>query len=258
VDRHGHTATVLGDGTVLIAGGTDASGRALDSAERFDPATGTWTAVGPMRDARTGHQAVGLPDGRVLVAGGALRTGSTGGTDAALAYCELFDPATGRFTPTGELGTARVGHQATPLPDGTVLVTGGDAAGVQPDGTFRAGSLATTERYDPATGRWTPAAPMAGPRTRHRAIALRTGHVLIVGGTAGPGFASGYRDAARYHPGTGTWVRVGGLAGGRWAHALAELADGRVVAAGGIGLAGPAAPGPDAVALNASTEILTP
>jgi hypothetical protein len=267
--RFAHSATLLADGSVLVAGGTGRRGQqgaagaggggqgdcALSSTERFDPATGAWTAGAPMTEPRSGHQAVLLRDGRVLVVGGVLLTG---GRPAALAYCELFDPATGRWTPTGELGTARAGHQATLLPDGTVLVTGGDAAGRLADGTVRPDSLDTAERYDPAAGSWTPAARMPGPRTRHRSILLRSGRVLVTGGTGGPGFTAGYRNVAAYDPGTDSWTGTGALGLGRWAHATAELADGRVVAAGGIARAGAAAPGPGSAALSASTEIFTP
>jgi hypothetical protein len=260
--RFAHSATLLEDGSVLVAGGTDregagGAGRALSSTERFDPATGTWTAGAPMTEPRSGHQAVLLRDGRVLVVGGVLLTG---GRPVALAYCEMFDPTTGDWTPTGELGTPRAGHQATLLPDGTVLVTGGDAAGRQPGGTFRPDSLDTAERYDPGTGRWTPAARMPGPRTRHRSVLLRSGRVLVTGGTGGPAFAAGYRNVAAYDPDTDAWTSTGtgALALGRWAHATAELADGRVVVAGGIARAGAAAPGPGSTALSASTEIFTP
>jgi hypothetical protein len=168
----------------------------------------------------------------------------------------VYDSATHLWTPTGELSTPRAGHQATVLPDGTVLVTGGDAVEPLADGTFRPDSLDTAERYDPDTGVWTPAAPMPGRRTRHRSILLRTGRVLVVGGTGGPGFAAGYRSAALYDPKSGTWTTTGALALGRWAQLTAELADGRIVAAGGIARAGAAAPGPGS-ALSATTEIFT-
>ena len=115
--RYGHSATRLADGRLLVAGGSGArTGQedgALASAELFDPAGRTWTAAAPMADARTGHQAVLLRDGRVLVTGGALPTG--GGRLSALAYCELYDPATGAWTPTGSLAQARASHQATLL-----------------------------------------------------------------------------------------------------------------------------------------------
>ena len=264
VPRHGHSATLLADGTVLVAGGTGPRGTeeaALYAAERFDPATGQWTAAPPMSDARTGHQAVLLPDGRVLVVGGLLRTGgeaATGGRGTALASCELFDPESGAWVPAAPLGTPRAGHTATLLLDGTVLVAGGDLVGVRPDGTYRAESLGTAERYDPGTDRWSPAADLPGPRTRHRAVLLHSGRVLVVGGTAGPGFTAGYRSVVGYDPGTDRWTATGVLTVGRWAQATAELADGRVVAAGGTARAGAAAPGPDPASISGATEIFTP
>ncbi|MDN3358542.1 kelch repeat-containing protein [Actinomadura sp. DC4] len=252
--RSGHTATLLDDETVLVAGGQGTDGRALTSAERFDPGTGTWTALAPMTDARSAHQAVLLDGGRLLVVGGVLATG--GGT-AAMAYCELYDPATRVWAPTGELSTPRAGHQATLLPGGAVLVTGGDTAGVQDDGTYRPDSLDTAERYHPDTGVWTPAARMPGRRTRHRSVLLRTGRVLVAGGTGGPAFAAGFRNADLYDPKSDTWTTTGALALGRWAQLTAELTDGRIVAAGGIARAGAAAPG-TGPALSAATEIFTP
>jgi len=251
--RSGHSATLLDDHSVLVAGGRGPDGRALTSVERYDPAVGTWTTAAPMTDPRSAHQAVRLGNGRVLVVGGAL---PTGGGSSAIAYCELYEPSTG-WTPTGELSTPRAGHQATLLPDGTVLVTGGDTAGIQADGIFRPDSLDTAERYDPATGVWKPAARMPGRRTRHRSVLLRTGRVLITGGTGGPAFAAGHRSAAVYDPKSDTWTTTGALALGRWAQLTAELADGRIVVAGGIARAGAAAPGPGP-ALSATTEIFTP
>jgi hypothetical protein len=252
--RSGHSATRLDDGTVLVAGG-DHDGRLVRAVERFDPATGAWSVLAPMSDARTGHRAVKLGNGRVLVVGGEVLTG---GTRRATAYCELFDPATSGWTPTGELTTARAGHTATVLPGGAgagqVLVAGGDLTGVRADGTYSARSLDSTERFDPATGTWTPAARLPGPRTRHRALLTSdggdsgAGSVLLVGGTTGPGFAAGYRSVAVYDPVHDRWSGTAGLATGRWAAAVAELTDGRIVVAGGLTAPG----GP-----TASTEIFT-
>jgi hypothetical protein len=228
--RSGHSATRLADGTVLVAGG-EHDGRPVRTVERFDPRTGTWTAAAAMLDARTGHQAVALPGGRVLVTGGVVLTGRS---RRATAYCEIFDPATGAWTPTGELTTPRAGHTATVLPRGGVLVAGGDLTGVRADGTYSARSLDSAERFDPGAGQWTPAARLPGPRTRHRAIALSTGSVLVVGGTTGPGFTAGYRSVVVYDPAHDRWSATGGLTTGRWATAVAELTDGRVVVTGGL------------------------
>lgn len=232
--RFAHSATALSDGKVLVAGGSSGR-RSLASAELFDPATGQWSAAEPMTDARFGHQAVPLTDGRVLVVGGALATGRR---DVSLAYCEIYDPVSGEWTPTGSLTTPRVGHRATLLADGTVLVTGGD----------------TAERYDPDTGVWTPARRMPGRRDRHHAVALRTGRVLVFGGTAGN---AGFRNAVLYDPAADTWTRTGALATGRWDFAAVELSDGRVLAAGGRTRSGAAAPVPGTDLLTSTSEIFT-
>jgi hypothetical protein len=234
--RYGHSATRLADGRVLVAGGSGVrAGQedgALVTAELFDPVAGTWTATGSLTDARTGHQAVLLSDGRVLVAGGSVPTGD--GRSNALAHCEVYDPATGEWTPTGSLREARAGHQATLLPDGRVLVTGGDAV-VAADGTFDPHSLATAELFDPATGTWSVAAAMpGGGRSGHRALALRSGVVLVTGGSGAPERTGGYRSALTYDPADNAWTPLGGLLLGRAAHAIAELADDRVLVAGGV------------------------
>jgi WD40 repeat protein len=128
-------ATLLPDGKVLVAGGDssvlvvqpDTGGPGPDaltlaSAELYDPGTGSWTVIGSMTEARAGYTATLLTDGTVLVAGG--HRNDTSGT-RLLASAELFDPGSGSWTVTRGMFTARAGHTATLLPDGTVLVTGG-------------------------------------------------------------------------------------------------------------------------------------
>ncbi|GGQ54158.1 DUF6603 domain-containing protein [Kitasatospora griseola] len=253
--RHGHTATALPDGRLLVAGGTDADGRALGTVELLDPTTGAWSATGPaMTDARTGHRAVLLTDGRVLVVGGAL---PTGGPDAATAYCELYDPVARTWTPTGSLLTARKGHRATLLSDGRVLVTGGDPA-PGPD-RYDPRSLATAEVWDRATGAWTALGPLpGGGRRGHHCLALRSGQVLLIGGTGTPSLDTGFRHTALLDPTLTTWTTTGPLATGRTDFAAVELADGRVLATGGTTRSGPAAPGPDPVELAAADEAYVP
>jgi hypothetical protein len=218
-----------------VAGGSGARGGqgdgALATAELYDPATGTWATTGELSSARTGHRAVLLDDGRVLVTGGLLPTGV--GRAEPLAYCEVFDPATGVWTTTGSLGTARAGHQAVLLPDHRVLVTGGDPV-VAADGTLDPDSLATAELYDPVAGTWGPAQPMpGGGRAGHRALVLRSGEVLVTGGTGAPERTAGFRSVISYDPGAGTWRVLGGLLLGRTAHAVVELPDDRVLVAAG-------------------------
>jgi len=224
--RHGHSATRLKDGRVLVAGGRGA----LTSAELYDPKTGTWTETGSMTDARTDHQAVLLADDRVLVIGGALPTGGDGA--APMAYCEVYDPKTREWTPTGTLHQPRAGHQAVVLLDDRVLVTGGDPV-LAPDGTLDPHSLATAELYDPKTETWQVAPPMpGGGRSGHRALTLRSGVVLLTGGTGAPERTAGYRSVLAFDP-LGTWSTLDGLITGRSAHAMTELADDRVLVAAG-------------------------
>ena len=124
--RQIHTATLLADGRVLVAGGYDANDAALASAELYDPKTGTFSPTGSMATARGRHTATLLSDGRVLIAGGG--PASWTGAGAYLASAELYDPKTGTFSPTGSMATARDGHTATLLADGRVLIAGGDDA----------------------------------------------------------------------------------------------------------------------------------
>jgi N-acetylneuraminic acid mutarotase len=125
---------MLPNGRVLVAGGSNAG--ALASAALYDPATGTWTATGPLATGRYTHTATLLSDGRVLVAGG---------TVGPLASAEIYNPATGQWTATGSLATAREAHTATLLPNGMVLVVGGSSGSTR---------FASAELYDPATGLW--------------------------------------------------------------------------------------------------------
>jgi hypothetical protein len=124
---------LLPSGKVLVAGGGNGSA-ALDNAELYDPATGTWTATGSLVTERASHTATLLPNGKVVVTGG--RT--TGGSEVASA--ELYDEASGTWKSTGSLVTARSSHTATLLTNGYVLIAGGGT-----DTT----ALATAELYGP-------------------------------------------------------------------------------------------------------------
>ncbi|MFP2896612.1 kelch repeat-containing protein [Corallococcus sp. 4LFB] len=177
--RWGHTATLLPDGRVLIAGGSAQKWSFfLDSTELYDPATNTWTPGAHMNVRRLYHSATLLRDGRVLVAGGE-------GFEFYSARAELYDPATNTWTPTGFMAQGRSRHLAALLPDGKVLVAGGEDM---------SGGLTSAEVYDPATGTWSPAGAMAAPHSFSAAV-LPTGKVLT----------TGEADAEVHDPATRSW-----------------------------------------------------
>ena len=229
--RTGHTATLLPDGRVLVAGGngaihaTDNLGfRYLDSAEVYDPATGLWTATGRMTTARSAHMATLLPNGMVLVEGGA---NDVSGTAFPLASAELFDPATGLWTPTGNMAEVRWDHTATLLPNGTVLVTS-FSAGTEP---------ASAEIYDPRSGSWAVTGYLVnGLRYSPTATLLPDETVLVAGGLSPQGYPSPTASAERYYWGSASWAVSGEMiTGERLRHTATLLPDGTVLVAGGEG-----------------------
>jgi N-acetylneuraminic acid mutarotase len=210
-----HTATMLPNGKVLVAGGYDAANVRLASAELFDPATSAWTATGSMSAARIWFTATLLPNGKVLVVGG-------GNTTADQASAELYDPANGTWAATGSLATGRYYHTATLLPSGKLLVIGGMGAGY----------LASAELYDPSTGAWSATGPLAKERTFHMATLLADGRVLVAGGS----FTSGNPTDELYEPTTGSWSATGSLVTGRAYHSATLLTNGKVLVTGGYNL----------------------
>lgn len=222
--RRGHSASLLPDGTVLVAGGYAVIGETvtLSSAEIYDPAKGTWTLTGTLGAGRGRHTATLLPNGTVLVAGGAyVHDAST-----PLASAEVFDPVMGTWSATASLGTARAGHTATLLPDGTVLVAGGDKA-------YNPLGLDQAELYNPAHGTWAATASLGTARTNHTATLLPDGTVLVTGGRGQVPQAPA--SAEIFSPGKGTWTPTGSLETGRSLHTATLLGDGTVLVAFGSG-----------------------
>jgi hypothetical protein len=255
--RSQHSATLLADGRVLIAGGGTGNASGLPSTEIYDPNTGTFRAAAPMTVARRMHTATLLPDDRVLIVGGY-------GAGGALATAELFDPRTGNFTATGSLNNARGGHTAILLSTGKVLILGGYGFNTYPD-------VAPAELYDPVSGTFASAGDYVGRggcdfcapsvllsdgtvlfpgqypaqlydpasdvfsqigmmiHDQSTAAVLLNGQVLFVGGEPIGRIA----DAELYNPATRTFASTGSMAARRVWHSLTLLPSGMVLAAGG-------------------------
>jgi len=259
--RSDHTATLLPDGTVLLAGGLG-----LSSAEKYDPGTGKFTpTAGSMSVARLGHTATllttGPNTGQVLITGGQLNFAG-----APYATAELFDPATGVFTLTkNNMSVGRTGHNATLLANGKVLITGGESVGADlfdPStgiftpttgnmvtarsndtatlltngevlfaGGFNGAALVTAELYDPAAESFSATCNMAVARLSHTATLLNTGAdsgmVLVAGG-------NNIASAELYDPTTGKFSLTGSMATARSEYTATLLGDGTVLMSGGF------------------------
>jgi hypothetical protein len=213
--RSGHTATLLPDGKVLIAGGMRRNQDFYRSAEVYDPASGKFQATGEMSVARVGEAAILLRSGKVLIVGGWV---SHECTDSA----ELYDPAAGRFSVIGKMTARRGGPSATLLADGDVLIAGG-ADHDSP------GGIASAEVFHTATRSFEAVGSMRYPRISHTATLLNDGRVLIAGGRGEVVTAT----AELYDPPSRRFVQTGSMLTARYKHTAGLLPDGRVLVAGG-------------------------
>ncbi|MBI4706296.1 MAG: hypothetical protein HY744_34805 [Deltaproteobacteria bacterium] len=250
-----HTASLLGDGKVLVAGGGGSLPGGGGATEVYDPDKVTWALTGPMNCQHFEHTASVLANGKVLVAG-------AGATSA-----ELYDPAKGIWVPTADMLPGRSRHTASVLANGKVLVAGGvvlaSAALYDPlNGTWKAtGSMFQTryvhaatvlgnakvlvagghngshelsgaELYDPDDGTWAPTGSMNVKRYFHTANVLGGGKVLVTGGIGGG------KSAELYDPAKGTWTPTENMAKGRYEHTATVLGNGKVLVVGGYGACG--------------------
>jgi hypothetical protein len=123
--RSDYASLMLGTGKVLFMGGENINGVSINKAELYNPSTGKFTATGNMTATREEHTAVLLANGNVLVSGGNKKTLTT---QTPLASAELYNSATGTWTATGSMSSARAGHTSTVLQTGNVVNTGGSDA----------------------------------------------------------------------------------------------------------------------------------
>ncbi|HEY1679201.1 MAG TPA: kelch repeat-containing protein [Candidatus Sulfotelmatobacter sp.] len=233
--RYGQTSTLLQSGDVLITGGFtyDAPtcgelepSPAVATAELYHTPGGSFAATGSMAEVRGGHTATLLPSGKILIAGGGTLGGyyvPFGGDGSTTA--EIYDPGTAAFTSTGSMSTARMGHTATLLANGKVLIAGG----VTSEDTT---PVATAELYDSLTGAFTATGNMAVGRAAHTATLLQNGKVLITGGIIDSNETAS-NTAEIYDPATGAFVETNSMLSARRTHTATLLSDGTVLVVGG-------------------------
>lgn len=211
--RAGHTATLLGNGKVLVTGGYDENSDGLATCELYDPATGLFTSTGAMQQVRYYHVAILLNNGKVLV------TGGFDATDGDSLTAELYDPGTGLWAFTGNFLGARAFHSTVLLPNGKVLLAGAD------------GTTTSTHLYDPDTGLWTPTGSLAIQQSYPGAALLDSNQVLIAGGQFGS------KKTELYNITAGTWAFTGDLnQSSNNIPPLIVLANGKALLMGGYAL----------------------
>jgi len=228
---------MLRDGRVLVVGGSDNGTHTLDSAEIYDPVSGSFSGAGHLNQPRVAHVATLLHSGKVLIAGGG-RGGMPGGY---ISYdtAELFDPDTRTFAKMrAHMIFDRVGAAALRLNDGRVLIVGGKSGRVVTSRHVNLASLTplnSAEIYDPESNSFIRTGDMSAPHYLPTATMLGNGQVLVVGGWTIQGFVVvGMRDADLYQPETNRFVRAGRTNVARLENTADLLPDGEVLIAGGI------------------------
>jgi N-acetylneuraminic acid mutarotase len=229
LDGHvAHTATLLNDGRVLIAGGTNVRGVATSSSEIFDPKANRWIRAASMTSARVGHAATLLANGNVLITGGATGLGVF--PIEAPASAEIYHPASNSWTAVAPMQVARRMHSSIRLHDGRVLVVGGTS--LAPGYWLSAAQLEQAEVYDPQRNDWAFVGMGLPPVSGQTATLMPDGTVLVTGGNTQPGFAA--TGAELFDPATNHWrPTTWPMATPRYGHTATLLPDGKVLLMGG-------------------------
>jgi hypothetical protein len=229
-----HTATLLGNGTVLVAGGRKGP-NPLKTAEIFNPLTNSFAFTGMLNVQRKRHAANLLLDGTVLVEGGASVSNGQP-IDDGTPTAEIYNSETGTWAnhPPQDMSTGRTEHTATLLPDGTVMVCGGIS------------SILPSDLYNPASQTFSTTGGLLHQRQRHISLLLTNpawgslvGKVLAIGGayTGSPVFGGiqvALNTVELFDPSTGQFSLFGTMTEPRQNHTATMLNDGRILIAGGV------------------------
>jgi N-acetylneuraminic acid mutarotase len=208
-----HSANLLADGRVMVTGGFDADYNMVLSAEIYNPADRSWSAVHSMIDTRFGNTATLLNNDKVLAAGGSFNGNSA----------EVYQLAGDNWTPTGAMIRSRYQHSATALSNGMALIAGGTELVNNID-------ISSAELYDPQTNSWSATGSMITARQSHSAILLPDATVLVAGGSVNN---TPMPFAELYNPAVGSWKVAGYLAAPRSNFTATILANGNVLVVGG-------------------------
>jgi len=237
--RYQHSATVLSNGQILVAGGvncpTPGSCTYLSSAELYNPATSAFTYTGGSMATARSAPALQLNSGKVLVAGGYTCDGS--GNCSSLISAEIYDPVAGTFSSAGTMTIARSGHTLTVLSNGTVLIAGGNNC----SSATSCSALSSAEIYDPNAGTYTSTMnSMSAPRYGASAVLLNSGLVMIAGGFDGANLPAA---TEMFDPSYGTFTSPGpSLNVPRYDASATVLNNGQVLVAGGSTCSQPGCP----------------
>jgi hypothetical protein len=239
VGRVAHSATLLADGSVLVVGGTDGSANVLASCERIDPVTGASTPVPSLDTPRVLHTATRLADGRVYVCGGTSLLDFTDPTAALLAITattRVYDPVSNTWSNGQNIPGARIGHNATRVNDGRVLVSGGLTYTVfigLPIPSF----ASTAWLYDGTTNSHASASNFTVGRAFHGQTLLPDGRVLVIGGAEGNVLTLTFTtrsDTRIWSPVTNTWSTGASIGQARAYGQPVVVPGNRVVLLGGL------------------------
>jgi hypothetical protein len=215
-----HSATLAGDGSVILVGGSRGLSALSESIDRFDPRTGVTSRIGGLTSGRSAHRATRLANGAILITGGLVSQGDS-------RVVELIDERSGASSGSGTMSVPRIDHGAIALPGGAVLVTGGYSSG---EGAVM-GISDSAELWEPATQRFRRLATrMRMARAAHTMTLLPDGRVLIVGGYAA---AASYQFAEIFDPQTERFAAVESNRPLRANHVAHAQEDGRVLILGG-------------------------